>query len=427
MKIDQATEDVIAADLAEGMSLRNAAKKHDVTTWIIHQVKKKRIAPTGPPQAREWIQEGDKATCNFTTDQLVRGEADAIRLSGLDTNRWRVVRMWLSNYQTAMKLRKGKDAPEEEKIVQLTSVKLELALILPEPYLDATEALFKRLEAKAPRFAPVASSLEPAPCIAEIDLFDVHFGKLSWLPEAGENYDLRIAEAIFLNAVEDLLSRISGYRPARFVLPLGNDLFHIDTIARTTTSGTPVDCDSRYHKMIEIGEAAVLRAVERLQEIAPVDVIHVPGNHDRLASWHLCRLISAWFRHSDRVTVDVGPADKKYRRYGVNLFGYIHGDKVPNGRLKSLPVEMAVERKEDWAATSCREWKLGHQHTRKEYQTQSSDEFSGVVIRKLSSLSATDAYHAEWGYIGNRRAAEVYLYDMMSGYIGHFCALARTA
>lgn len=307
-----------------------------------------------------------------------------------------------------------------------TSVVQRVGRSLPKPHFDATESLLRRLENAAPGFfsEPVEPVATPD-LLVEIDLFDVHFGKLCWAPETGENYDLRIAERIYRCAVEDLLSHIAGRSVCRFILPLGNDLFHCDTLVRTTTAGTPVDCDGRYAKMIEIGEASVLSAIDRLQSIAPVDVIHVPGNHDRLSSYHLCRTVSAWYRHCPRVAVDLTPSVRKYRRYGVNLFGYTHGDNITDVMLRSLPGLMAVEMPTEWGRTTCREWKIGHRHTLRRFETRSSDEFNGVQIWYLSSLSSTDAWHFEHQFVGNKRAAEAYLYGLESGYVGHFVAPAR--
>ncbi len=418
---------LIAADLATGLSLRKTANRHGVPVSTVADIGKRGGINVDDTEEREWSEGQGEATLEYRTPEIVRTEADAIRVGKVDLMRWRVKRWTLKTYQVATK-NKLADKTHETKVTQLYAVRLDLESILPKPYLDASEALWKRLEERSPNFdqEPQVVSVD-ASLLCEFDLFDMHFGKLCWAKESRDNYDLRITERVYLTAVDDLIAKLRGQPVARFVLPIGNDLFHVDNLMHATTGGTPMgDADCRYSKMIEIGESAVLASIDRLQAIAPVDVIYVAGNHDRLASYHLCRTASAWFRNCERVAVDLSPAVRKYRRYGCNLFGYTHGDRVTgDAGIRSLPALMAVESPQDWGATTCREWKLGHRHTSRRFETRSSDEFQGVQVRWLSSLSGTDAWHFENGFVGNRRAAEAYLYDLSQGYSGHFVAHAR--
>ena len=426
VKIDPLLEQAIALDLCAGISLRKAAAKHGVCTSVVARIRKGvHVKPKLEDGPKEWTQEGEKATCEFTSAELVRSEADAMRLAGVDANRWRVAKMRIKTYQTAMKMKTGKDKPDEEKIVQLYAIRLDLELILPEPYLDATEALFRRLEEQAPIFDfPPLISPQSDSHVLVINLFDCHFGKLCWAPETGDNYDLRIAEAVFGNAVDDLLRLTAGFPVERIVFAIGNDLHHVDTLSRTTTAGTPQDCDVRYFKMVDIVESSVLRALKKMADRANVDAFYLGGNHDRIASWHLCRTVAATFANAtDRISVDVSPRVRKYRRYGVNLFGFTHGHQVKEPR--SLVNLMAIESPEEWARTTYRAWFLGHLHTSKSSVTQHSHEFNGVEIHWGPSPAGTDAYHFEEGYVGNRKAAEAYLCSMESGFVGKFVAQAR--
>src|SRR4051812_36416642 len=59
----------------------------------------------------------------------------------------------------------------------------------------AMEAIASRVASKAP--APVKRvAWKPAKILAEISIYDHHFGKLCWAPETGTNYDLDIAERL---------------------------------------------------------------------------------------------------------------------------------------------------------------------------------------------------------------------------------------
>jgi hypothetical protein len=405
---------------------------------------------------RQFAEAGDTAELKFTTPHVVRTKEDAIRYGEVDTTVWKVVKWECTSNEMVAKNEKlvrsrddkykveTVDGVERRRLVEskektwklktperhhLWRVHLKLERIMPQPYMDATEALFRRLEDYAPRYE-FPAVVEPAsPYFMELDLFDVHFANLAWAAECRESDDLRIKEAIFSNAIGDLLSKTSGYPVDEVIFPVGNDLHHIDTLSKTTTGGTPQDCDSRYAKMIEITEGAVIGGIERMlasPKIRRVRVLYVPGNHDMISTLHLCRVLKAWFRHTGRVEVDVTPTSHKYVKEGRCLFGYIHGDKSGNDKLKSLPTIMAVEEPAWWADSICREWKLGHKHTSETFETQSSHEFNGVKIRRLSALTRTNVWHVQEQYIGNIQAAEAYLYDRTDGYQGHFVAKSRT-
>jgi hypothetical protein len=162
--------------------------------------------------------------------------------------------------------------------------------------------------------------------------------------------------------------------------------------------------------------------VELLAEIAPVEVVWVPGNHDPTVSYHLAKTVQAWFRRNDRVTVDAGPKVRKYVAWGCNLIGLTHGDAP---RPEDLPGLMAAECRDEWANTTCREWLVGHQHRSRQWVTKSTDTHKGTTVRVLRSLAGTDAWHFENGYVGTQPAGEVYFYGRHRGYCGHAVVAAR--
>lgn len=351
------------------------------------------------------------------SDKRIRTLEDAIAFAGVDTSVWRVKSWSCTSWEVGMKMREGKEADRFERH-GLWRVALKLERIWPQVLTDATDALFERLRSIAPRrFDRPRLPSRRGGSLLEINIPDLHMGKLCWAPETGVDYDMRIAEQVYDEAVRDLLDRARGFDVEEAVFLIGSDFFHVDTLGHTTTAGTVVDVDGRHAKMIEIGEASAIHAVNRVADACrKVRVIWVPGNHDRLASFHLARTLAAWFRHDDRVTVDAGPMTRKYLRYGVNLIGYTHGDKI---KLDKLAMLMASERSQDWAQTTWREWHVGHFHG---FRMQES---FGVRTRVVPSLCGTDAWHAENGYVGNSRAAEAFVYDKDDGFVANFTTKAR--
>lgn len=378
------------------------------------------------------VAEADSSrTVEYESDTIVETLDDAIRKANVDLSVWRVRKWSCTGWSVGMKVRsftqdgRAKLLQETPVKKQLWRVRLELERILPRSLEDATEAVFERMKGYAPKYE-ASKVLRIAPSgnevLAVMDLVDVHFGKLAWAAETGQNYDLKIADRVYREAVSDLIGRASGFRVEEFLLPLGSDFLHVDNLGGTTTAGTPQDVDGRLAKILETAEQAVIWAVEAMAQWSDsVRVVWVPGNHDRLMSYCLARTVAAWFRSHPGVSVDVAPTTRKYHRYHATLIGLTHGDCE---KPAQLPIIMATERPGDWAQTTCREWHAGHYHKSKRVDSVGLDTHGGVPVRTLRSLSAVDAWHYRSGFVGSQRAAEMYLYDH-SGYVGHFVANVR--
>jgi len=216
-----------------------------------------------------------------------------------------------------------------------------------------------------------------------------------------------------------LLDRVAGWDVSRILVPVGNDFFNVDNWAGTTARGTPQDSDGPFARVFEAGCAAMVAAVERCLAVAPVDLLWIPGNHDPSTSFYLTRFLDAWFRASGDVTVDRDHRPRKYIRHGCCLLGFTHGDQENH---RDLPAIMAAEVPDLWAATTWREIHLGHYHRARQTVHRTTDEFGGVRVRVLPSLSGTDSWHYRKGYVSNKRAAECYLWHESEGYAGHLSA-----
>lgn len=253
----------------------------------------------------------------------------------------------------------------------------------------------------------------------EIDLFDLHLGKFAWGKETGHDYDSAIAERMARNAVADLLDQAKRYAITQILLPFGNDFFHTDGHSGATTAGTQVDHDTRFHKMFRAGRALASWMIETCAAVAPVHIPVVPGNHDENAAFTMGVVLEAEFGRDPRVTFDNSPRPRKYYRFGQTLLGYAHGNSEPVGKLPSF---MSLEAKDDWAASTCREFHIGHLHTGRKAEPISVNDHVGCTVRWIRSLSGTDAWHAKGGFVGNQRAAEAFVWKFSGGMRAHFVA-----
>lgn len=266
-----------------------------------------------------------------------------------------------------------------------------------------------KLEARIP--VPVEHKSPSSGNMLEIDISDHHFGKLAWSTETGhENYDTKIAVKVFKRAFKSLLQRSAQHTFDEIWFVVGNDLLNSDNVAGTTTKGTYVSTDVRYHKTFSIVRKVLTDCIEDLRHhTKKVKVIMVPGNHDQLSAWHLGDSLECYFDKYKDIEIDNSPRYYKYHQFGKVMIMYTHGDK---GKRKDYPLLMATEQPEMFGSTKFREAHTGHRHT-----TQ-VDEQHGVIVRILSALCPPDAWHAENAFTGNLRSSEAFHWNKNEGLIG---------
>lgn len=257
----------------------------------------------------------------------------------------------------------------------------------------------------------------------ELMIPDLHVGKRAQPGDA--DYGVDTALHLYKAAVSTLTSKLVEM-PSRTLLVIGNDMLHFDNEAGTTTKGTPVDASARltdvYVRTFDMLRDVVLFLT---RNVSAVDVVCMPGNHDRLTSWCLIHSLSSYFSTNEHVTVDVSATPRIYYRHNEVLLGFTHGDRE---KTSELPMLMAGERAADWGATRYREWHLGHlHHTRAKHvgtvaHTPMAVEDGGVIIRHFPSLSAVDAWHAGRGYVHALRRAVGMLWDGQYGLMSEHVA-----
>ena len=243
--------------------------------------------------------------------------------------------------------------------------------------------------------------------LLELPIMDFHLGKLAWGDGTGQDdYDLKIAEALWRETVNDLLGKAAQFCDPEYILfPVGQDFFHFDTPKTTTTAGTQLDSDTRWQKMFTKGVELLVWAIEQCHIIAPVKVMWIPGNHDQMLSYAATVGLYQRYTQCRDVEVDLSPTKRKYHRYGRNLIGFAHGENEGK-RIEGL---MQVEAPDDWGKTLWREFHMGHLHSESAYSK------GGVTFRRISSITSADAWHAEMGFLGATRQAQAFVWDRERG------------
>jgi len=271
--------------------------------------------------------------------------------------------------------------------------------------IDDLKEDLKKSSLKVPRIH--VSAKNDGSRLLEICLFDLHLGKLGFKDQVGNNYSIEIAKKLYLEALVDIVQKtLKGGKIDRICFPVGNDYLNVDNSFRTTTAGTPQDCDSTFPFIFREGRKLLIQAIDTLKIYAPVDVVVVCGNHDSNGMFHIGDALECWYHNDENVTVDNGIKSRKYYSYGENLILYTHGDKE---KMEKLPLIAATEEPALWANSKYREIRVGHLHH------EIVKEFNGVKVRVVPSLSGNDVYHYDRGYVGNIRVGQGFIFDKEDG------------
>lgn len=340
---------------------------------------------------------------------------DALKKADVDLTRWDVERWVINSWEV------GARGPDKKvRVTPLWQVKAWLKAKNGWNPSEFRKILLDDMRKLKPSYVPIERAGRSEPILAEMSIFDAHFGKLAWSPETGQDYDVKICRNRYMMAARDLLSRAAEYSPERIVYVVGNDFFHVDHKSHTT-SGTPMDTDGRWQKAFRIGKDCVITLAEEAVQIAPVDIVIVPGNHDREKAFCLGEVLDARFQGHNDVNILNDPDPFSYYRWGKVLLGFNHGEQYGSDRKRSdLPTQMATDRPLDWAETICREWHLGHFHSEDElvWKYRRVKQIREVNVRVLPSLSSTDAWHRSMGY-ASPLAAECHFYHKDKGRWGY--------
>ena len=303
---------------------------------------------------------------------------------------------------------------------------------------DFKEALAEIIESLAappptlpPRFAPVTGNM------VIVDPADVHIGKLSVATETGCTYNAEIAEHRLVEGCKALIEGGIRNGATHVLLVIGNDISHIDTPRRTTTSGTPQDTDGSIFTIFKAAMRAYARVVEyALSRQVTVQIVFAPSNHDWVLGYSIAQTLAARFHGHPNVTATeyaMSERHRKYVRYGRNLIGITHGDGAKEG---DLPQIMLAEARPHIADCPHRYFLVHHYHhkIRKALgirpMSREKDHIAMTVMHSgagamegdnlsveyVRSPSPPDGWHDRNGYL-NRQAVEAFVHCPERGQI----------
>jgi len=376
--------------------------------------------------ANKWDKYRDELILTFTQGETVKGIPKFLTTHGFDDSRNNRdhLRRYIKKHcsKTNVITKTLDDNNLENKDWKIAWIKDEGISMLVRNnkhsdfiQLDDIRADFKKeLMGYAPKFKKFNRVQENNPHLMTIDIADLHIGKLATKAGTNDEYNVEIAVERALEGVKGLLNKAAGFNIDQFQFIIGNDVLHTDTTTRTTTSGTPQDTDGMWYDNFVIAREIYVAVIELLLPIADVHVVHNPSNHDFMSGFMLADTIYSWFHTNPNMTWDVTNTHRKYYQYGNSLIGTSHGD---GAKLDKLPLLMAEESKYMWADTVYRFMFLHHLHSKHLYKFKASEDFIGVTIEYMRSLSGTDYWHHKAGYQHALIAVEALLHSRTGGQV----------
>ena len=370
------------------------------------------------------VEPGEKEVLNFqeTKDNAIVTAENCTRVKSLndllsacevDLDEWEVDKYDIGTYEVT-----GFDNDRKPITITMFRTKAFLKRIKPELNLKKIkESLIEDLRNLSPEVSKIKRERPKDRNdlhLLEISAFDLHIGKIGI---KGDEYSMDIAQERLFSAIEHLLYRAQGYYVDKILFIVGHDLLNSDGDwpIPATTKGTP-QFNSNYHiDMYRTARKLMIKAIDRLSEVADVHVMVIPGNHDRESIMHLGDTLELYYEKNKNVYVDNSDCLMKAIPYGNNLIISDHGD---GPKTNDLPGIIAQRFKNLWSDVDYVEVHRGHYHTNKATKLQAIEELNGITVRNLSSMSATDYWHDSKGFIGNIKKAQAFIYSRQNGLQG---------
>ena len=356
-----------------------------------------------------------------------KGEATRIIGKKYDYNSENLRKAW-NNYVDLVKIKKDHQGLAnhcEERGINVSDVSLywdktkeySVAVKLDKvqkTYENLRDAIVESMNEHSINYEPIVYKDCNDGHLLVVDPADIHIGKLATAFETGEDYNSNIAVKRVHEGVEGILNKVKGFEIDQILLIIGNDILHIDTPKRTTTSGTFQDTDGMWYTNFLLAKQLYVDVIEKLRLIAKVHITYNPSNHDYTNGFFLADAIQSWFRLDGSISFDCSINHRKYYRYHNNLIGTTHGD---GAKITDLGLLMAEEAKQHWADTKHRYVYTHHVHHK------TSKDFIGVTVESLRSPSGADSWHHRNGYAHAPRAIEGFLHSKIHGQIARISHL----
>lgn len=249
---------------------------------------------------------------------------------------------------------------------------------------DIIDKQVEKIKKSAPKFKKIKYGKVKDSHALIINFSDLHIG---------ENTEDAISRAE--KSLSDVLSKVKSWNIDKIIYIGGNDLLHVDNAHYTTTKGTQLETDRTWHDMFDTAHAFYINVLSKLMQIATIEYIHIPSNHDRVLGYALSKTVEAYFSNSKDIHFTISNHPRVYTTYGENMLSFTHGAGIT---VNNLPMVLAHEASDKWA----KKYKYcyaGHIHHHKKIKYVDAQDYPGLNIEYLRSPSQPNQWATDSGYV----------------------------
>jgi len=322
-----------------------------------------------------------------------RTPEEIIKLLGIDTSKWKLSQFWNKEQNNKWLVSALITRLPQEQIIQRLFIEELVNYELP---------VYDKIN---PKYLNESSSEKVC---GVISLQDLHFGK-----PGNENMG-----EVMDHAICYLIGKAyANYNLEKIVFVIGPDTLNMDTFDGTTTKGTPIENSETATKAYMKAFDAICLAIGKIKHFCDnLEVVFIPGNHDRLSSFHLIHAVSQVFKLTSEITFNTNYKERKVIMYGSNMIALEHGDVSS----KNNPLVFATDFSKEWGNSTHRFLYTGHYHGRKTKEVITENEEQGFITRIIPALTSSDYWHYHNKWTGNQRAAIIHIHESKKGLISEF-------
>lgn len=262
---------------------------------------------------------------------------------------------------------------------------------------------------------------EEVACV--VGLSDLHFMKDCYDAFGSQTYNREIALQKMNDAVSTLIAKkLQTGVPEKFYLTIGGDDLHVDNQNQSTTKGTPQQnsTDGPFRTALGPYLDMNLALIDTFAQVADVEVVVTPGNHNENTALLLGVAIERYYRlwnkqhNANTVTVVNRFHERIYLQYGTNCFIFNHMSKMSLSKTKKElhKLILAEAKAQGINLQEIKNFTMFGQHLHHDLQ----EDLGGMVeLVVFMSLSEEDDWHQDSGYVGSKKRLALYNYSKTTG------------
>lgn len=257
---------------------------------------------------------------------------------------------------------------------------------------EAIEAMKEEIPRALPVAAPAHTNEQLLNCYV---ITDYHMGMLAWREEAGQDWDIKIAEELIIKWFAQAIAQAPDAHQAVFAQL--SDFLHFDGMEPLTpTSKHLLDADTRFAKIVRVAIRVLRQVIDMLlTKHEHVHIIMADANHDPVSQIWLREWFAALYENEPRITVDRSPSPYNAYEFGKTALFFHHGHKR---KVANVSEVFAGQFREIFGRTKHAYAHMGHLHS------IDVKENNLMIVEQHRTLAPADAYAARGGWLSGRDA-----------------------